>query len=271
MTDFTPLQLDVLDALADCPGARTPEELADILDHSVGAVADALDPLRRQRRIERVNAWQLASGAQYALRSRLTLTNHQIDIMSDLDNAPGARTIEELAYDSGDDEDLVAETMDSLARSGYVQAVSAYRRPAESRVAAVDPRRGRSTTSLDPYINPLDPYAAQADPRAASADPHAGSADPYASTADPYTSTADPYTSTAEPYTSTADLYAAQVDPRAITADPYATPAVPYEPLPQTALADPYTTPATGLPAPSWLDPEPPTRRRVPVWVNRSR
>ncbi|MGF6886265.1 hypothetical protein ABIA39_000232 [Nocardia sp. GAS34] len=233
MTDFTPLQLDVLDALADCPGARTPEELADILDHSTGAVADALDTLRRHRRIERVNAWQLASGAQYALRSRLTLTDHQIDIMSDLDNAPGARTIEELAYDSGDDEDLVAETMDSLARSGYVQAVSAYRRPAESRVAAAALRPGRSATPPDPYANPLDPY------------------------------------------TGSSDLYAAQVDPRAITADPYATPAVPYEPLHETVPADPYTTPATGLPAPSWLDPEPdsepPTRRRVPVWVNRSR
>ncbi|MBU3062961.1 MarR family transcriptional regulator [Nocardia sp. NEAU-G5] len=251
MTDFTPLQLDVLDALADCPGARTPEELADILDYSTGAVADALDTLRRHRRIERVNAWQLASGAQYALRSRLTLTDHQIDIMSDLDNAPGARTIEELAYDSGDDEDLVAETMDSLARSGYVQAVSAYRRPAESRVAAAAPRPGRSATPPDPYASPLDPYAAQA----------------Y--------STADPYTGSSDPYTGSSDLYAAQVDPRAITADPYATPAVPYEPLHETVTADPYTTPATGLPAPSWLDPEPdsepPTRRRVPVWVNRSR
>lgn len=242
MTDFTPLQLDVLDALADCPGARTPEELADILDYSTGAVADALDTLRRRREIERVNAWQLASGAQYALRSRLTLTDYQIDIMSDLDNAPGARTIEELAYDSGDDEDLVTETMDSLARNGYVQTVSAYRRPADARVAAA-PRRGHSATPVDPYANPLDPYAAQAAP--------------------------------ADPYANPSDLYAPQADPRAVPADPYATPAVPYEPLPETAFADPYATPATGLPAPSWLDPEPdsepPARRRVPVWVNRSR
>lgn len=159
MSDFTDLQLDVFDALGYSPGARTPEELAALLDHSTGAVADALDELRLQRWVERVSAWQLASGAEYALRSRLTLTDYQIDIMSDLQNAPGARTVEELAYDSGDDEDLVAETMDWLARNGYVQPVSAFRRPPDPHAAAP-----RDPYAEDPDATPPDGLPAAAWP-----------------------------------------------------------------------------------------------------------
>jgi len=256
MTEFTPLQLDVFDALADCPGARTPEELAELLDHSTGAVADALDGLRRQRRIERVSAWQLASGAEYALRSRLTLTDYQIDIMSDLQNASGARTIEELAYDSGDDEDLLAETMDWLARNSYVQPVSAYRCPLDSPVATAAIRDDRYADTTDPYVSTMNPYVD-------SSVRYDNSTNSYANTADPHASTADPYANSADRYGNTADPYASTTDPYDNTTDPYDAP------------TDPYATPVTGLPTPSWLDPEPGfepehPRRRVPSWVRRS-
>jgi|GEM_PF-5524875 len=168
MTDFTPLQLDVLDVLADSPDARTPEELAHLLDYPTGAVADALDSLRRSRWIERVTAWQLASGAEYALRSRLTLTDHQIDIMSDLENAPGARTIEELAYDSGDEADLIAETIDWLARNAYVQPVSAYRRTPDVATSPrpAPPRDQRPATSPPPPMWLGSTAALESEPQA---------------------------------------------------------------------------------------------------------
>ncbi|WP_216899045.1 hypothetical protein [Nocardia alni] len=128
MTEFTDFQIDVLEALADSAGARTPDELARQLGYSAGAIADTLEQFRRERWTERLSAWQLASGAEYALRSHLTLTGYQVDIMRDLQNASGARTVDELALDSGDDQELITETIDWLARNGYVQPVSAYRR-----------------------------------------------------------------------------------------------------------------------------------------------
>jgi hypothetical protein len=129
-----------------------------------GAVADTLEQFRRQRWTERVPAWQLASGAEYALRSRLTLTGYQIDIMQDLESASGARTIEELAADSGDDEEMIADTIDWLARNGYVQSVSACRRSSDTRF---EPPPAAAPYDTDPIGIPRQEPAAMPDPEPA--------------------------------------------------------------------------------------------------------
>ncbi|MBF6174931.1 hypothetical protein [Nocardia blacklockiae] len=129
MTELTTAQAYALEVLSESRAARTADELARLLDEPAYEVEDTLAWLKRHRYIVGVTAWQLAVGATYMLASHHQLTEFELYVLHEIREAEGVRTIDELARDSGLPAEDLAETVQWLSRNGYLQPVTAWRRP----------------------------------------------------------------------------------------------------------------------------------------------
>ncbi|WP_024799379.1 MarR family transcriptional regulator [Nocardia sp. BMG51109] len=128
MTELTAAQADALEILSESPAARTAAELARLLDESPYEIEDTLAWLKRHRFIVGVAAWQLTTGATYMLGSTHQLTDIELDVLHELSESGGVRTIDELVRQLGVAPEDLSETVHWLSANGYLQPVTAWRR-----------------------------------------------------------------------------------------------------------------------------------------------